>query len=618
MGTSPVARAIPFILLLALSAAIFLGGLGRLPLLGRDESLYGEAAREMLASGDWVTPRVNGGAFFEKPPLYYWMAAASYRVFGVSPFAARLPAALMGVLTVMLTAAIGGRAWGRRAGLLAGLALVTCLQMAIIGRMGIMDMPLTCLTLLAVLACVRGAAGGPLLLMVRRSPGEPLVLLWSPWSTLAFGLCLGLGVLLKGLAGAVPLAVVVVFTLVYSRPWLGGEHPGDPHRFSQRRLLRYLWPFGVPVAVAAVIAAPWFVVMASRHGAAFSGTFLLHEHWRRIVHPMQGHGGPVWYYVALIAVSFFPWVVFLPGAVASLRQGVYPDKGLQERWYRLCLVWIAVVLVPFSLVRTKLPGYVTPLFPPMALLVGAYLDRLLRDLRQRAEWKAVIVGAVALGALAFFLPDAGARLGSRVGAAQEARLLVGPVTLCMVGYGVVATGGVASVLWIWFRPRMWGAPNRLALRLLHWAWPLAEVSPVALLAAGQMVILGAILLGVLPVISPYLEGGREYRLAQQAKIIEHARRQDAARMTMLYDTRPEAVAFVLGHPVPAFGRDRQDELLAELRAGPALLITPVKDSGLPQEFAVEEVARVGNRVLLDVRPGLRAYQTPERNTQWPP
>jgi len=558
MSANPTSRVIPFVLLLVLAAAIFLGGLGRLPLFGRDESLYAEAAREMAASGDWVTPRVNGGAFFEKPPLYYWMAAASYRVFGVSPFAARLPAALAGILSVVLVALIGARVWGRRAGLLAGLALATCLQMAIVGRMGIMDMPLAFLTILAMLAYARWVTKAGLL--------------WA----VAFGACVGLGVLLKGAAGGIPVGIALM-DLAVRAAW--GK------RLRPSLTIGSIGRAAVALVVSGGIAAPWFMAMSARHGAAFSGTFLVHEHLRRIMQPMQGHGGPFWIYfwvyVPLIAFGFFPWVVLLPAGMLSRP---VEETEVAARWRVLTTVWVAVVLVAFSAISTKLPGYVTPLYPAMALLVGAELDRRI-DRQGRAPWAGVIIGGLALGVLVAMLPGLAHRYAAEANAENAVGQLVPGVMVWMGAYLLIVVGALIALTG-------------------------ATAAGVGMVTAGQVVVLGAVLIGILPVVAPYLEGGREYRLAQEAKIIEHARRQDEAGITMLYDTRPEAVAFVLGHSVPAFGRDRQDELLADLRAGPALLIIPVKDSGLSQEFAVEELARAGDRVLLDVRPSSSTKEAP--------
>ncbi len=479
------ARIVPLLLLLAGTLTIFLAGLGRLPLFGRDEALYAEAGREMLATGDWITPRVNGGPFLEKPPLYYWMAAFTYRALGASPFAARLPAALMAILTVFLTASIGARVWGRRAGLLAGAALATSLQMAMIGRMGILDVPLTCLTVLALMAYARW----------RRQGGMT--------AAVGFGLCVGLAVLLKGMAGMLPVAVAAVHIVVFRRR-PAPEDDGGPALAVPA--YGRLAPIAMAGLVAVLVASPWFILMGMRHGEAFGSTLFLREHLTRMVQPMQGHGGPIWYYLALISVSFFPWVVFLPAAMRSANWRGNEDQAF---WHSLALVWIAVILIPFSLISTKLPGYVTPLFPAMALLVGAELDRNLRESR-RGAWIAAIGGASVLALLVSLLPIAGERLGARVGASHAAWLLIPPVAIWVGGYGLIILGSIRAL-----------AGGR--------------EGATGMLFAGQAVIVAAVLGGVLPVLSPYL-GGATSTLAELAE------RELPHSQVVLYETRAESVA----------------------------------------------------------------------------
>ena len=515
-------------LLLGGSAILLLGGLGWLPLFGRDEALYAEAAREMLAGGDWITPYVNGVFFFEKPPLYYWLAGISYSVFGVSPFAARLPAALMAILTIAVTARLAARVWGPRAGLLAGLALATSLQMIMIGRMGIMDVPLTCLITLALLAYAQWRRHGGLLAAV------------------AFGTLVGLAMLLKGMAGGLAPAVAVVHALAYRR---------GPRRISVGSVL-------LAAAAFTVVAAPWFIAMAVRHGDTFIDIFIKQQHGQRVTHQMQSHGGPVFYYLALIAVSFFPWVVFLP---ASIRHRE-PHDEQKSFWRSLLVVWIAVVLLPFSLVSTKLPGYVTPLFPAMAVLVGVELDRRLTE-AGRAPWVAALAGALLLGAAFALLPLAGARLGARVGASSEAWLLVLPTAFWVGGYAVIAAGGIEG---------MAGRPHR-GLRFM---------------AAGQTVVVGALLIGVLPVLSPYLGGG-------PAHLAERARREMPDSRIVLYETRPETVAFVLRRPVPVFSHNEKVQLMAALEDTPTALIAPAKEKSFWGELPYRRFWRSGSAALLD-------------------
>jgi 4-amino-4-deoxy-L-arabinose transferase-like glycosyltransferase len=556
-------RATPFLLLASGCAVLFLGGLGRLPLLGRDESLYAEAAREMYATGDWVTPRVNGGPFFEKPPLHYWLAAASFRAFGVSPFAARLPAALMGLLAVVLTVAVGARVWGRRAGILAGLALATSLQVVLIARMGIMDVPLTCLVTLALLVYARWVRGTHVV--------EVLAL------GAAFGLCVGLALLLKGMAGLLPVGIAAshaAYLLVARVRLARGSAPA--HGDAVRAFFGAISVFLAQVVVC-VVAIPWFQIMSARHGHPFVSTLLGREHLARIVEPMQGHGGFVLYYLGVIAVSFFPWVVFLPTALFSRAR---PTDDVQAFWRSLLIVWFAVVLILFSLIRTKLPGYVTPLFPAMALLVGVDLDRRLKA-PGRGAWIAVIVGAVVLAGLTSLLPTYGARLGEQVGAAEAAPQLIPGVAVWVGGYVIILVGALLA----------------LARRALF---------GLGVVIAGQTTVLAACLLGVLPVVSPYLEGGRESRLADIAV------RELPGSQVVLYDTRAEAVAFVLGRTVPSYGREERQRVLSLTAERPTALIVPTEAVDLRRELLVQREWRVGNRLLLDVR-GITQHAEEEVN-----
>jgi 4-amino-4-deoxy-L-arabinose transferase-like glycosyltransferase len=529
--TPAARRALPLAVVVLAAAVVLLTGLGALPLFGRDESLYAEAAREMLAAGDWITPRVNGVHFFEKPPLYYWMAGITYALAGVSPFAARLPSALLGILTAVAVYLVAARVWGRRVGLLSGLALVTCLQIAFIGRMGIMDVPLTALLTLALIAYAawrrRGGYAAPV----------------------AFGALVGSAVLLKGFAGFIAPAVAMLHGLLYRR--------GEGRVSARTTLLAFVIFF--------VVAAPWFVAMGLQHGEGYASKLFLREHLTRMIRPMQGHGGPVFYYVALIFVSFFPWVVFLPPALTRRE-----DDEEKSFWRSLCVVWIAAVLISFSLVSTKLPGYVTPLFPAMAILVGIELDRRLTTESGRGSWIGLVAGAVLLGTAFALLPMFGRSLAEReqIDTVGDVWRLVVPVSFCAGGYAIIAVAGVV------------GLAGR-ARRALGCA------------IAGQAVVLAAVLGGILPVLSPYLGGA-------PATLAEVAQREIPESEIVLYETYPEAVAFVLRRPVRTFSRHQQADLLSELRQRPVALIAPVKQKEFWQALPYRRDLRNGAHVLLDV------------------
>jgi 4-amino-4-deoxy-L-arabinose transferase-like glycosyltransferase len=395
-----------------------------------------------------------------------------------------------------------------------------------------MDAPLTCLTVLAVLAYERWRHGNGF-------AGAAL-----------FGICLGSAVLLKGAAGLVPVGIAAADSFVRM---LRKERLGRPAALSAAALL-------LAAGIAIAIASPWFIVMGNRHGAAFGSTLFLHEHLRRVLQPMQGHGGPLWTYIPLIAVSFFPWVVFLPSS--ALRSEDASDRA--RSWRLLCIVWILVVLVPFSLIRTKLPGYVTPLFPPMALLVGAGLAQG----GTRRSWLALLVGALALGALAGLLPVAAAKLGARVGASGEARLLIAPALVWVAGYLVMAFAAAAVLL---RRSR----------------------NPIGMLALGQVAAVVALLFGVLPVLSPYLGAG-------SSGLAELARRELPGNRIVLYQTHPENVNFVLQRPVPVYDQHQRQQLLDQLRTAPTALIAPARDSAFWSSLPVRRTWRLGDRVLLGI------------------
>jgi 4-amino-4-deoxy-L-arabinose transferase-like glycosyltransferase len=514
-------------MLLAGSVLLLFGGLGQLPLFSRDEALYAEASREMYAGGDWITPRINALAFYEKPPLYYWATAVCLHIFGVSPFAVRFPAALAAVLTILLTALLGTRLWGRRAGFLAGLALLLSLQIPIIGRMGIMDMPLTCLILLTLLAYEQWC----------RRPRFSKVL--------QLGLCIGLAILLKGMAGLIAPAIIFFHILLFQR--------------AKGKSL--ILPAAVAIIIAAALAAPWFIIMGIRHGGAYGATFFIHEHLIRMTKPLQGHSGPVWYYLGIMLISFFPWIMLLPAALCHREAPFDKEKAF---WRSLAMVWMGLVLIPFSLMQTKLPGYITPLFPALALLAGAELDRRLNR-PGRAPWIAIMLGAMLLAGGALYLP---AYAATRTGIALDPRQLTTITLICGCGYFIMLLGGLAGLL----RPAVVG---------------------IWMLSIGQLLVVAAVLFGVLPAASPYL-GGSEAQLAAIAQ------RELPKSKILLYHTYPEGVAFVLQRPAPVYNGKNQAELIKELQTGPSALLARARDKHFWEQLPRRRMWRAGGHVLLDI------------------
>ena len=329
-----------------------------------DEGRYAEIAREMAVSGDFVTPRLNGFKYFEKPPLQYWATALAYRAFGVTEWTARLWTALTGLFAVAATWYAGRRLFNARAGLFAALALLASPYFVVMSSANSLDMGVSAFLSAAVFAY----------LLSRQVPpraGRRTWMLWA-WAFMA------LAVLSKGLIGVVlPLGALIGYTLLERdlRAW--------------RDLF---WLQGI--ALFTVIAAPWFVLVA-RANPEFLHFFFIHEHFQRFASTAHNRAGPMWYFLPVVLVAAVPWI---PAMVESVRTAwrAHPAKDAVSP-PRFLFVWCAVVFVFFSVSGSKLPGYILPIVPALALLAGEALARV--DGLRASRW--LTAGALFVGCLSF-------------------------------------------------------------------------------------------------------------------------------------------------------------------------------------------------------------------------
>ena len=359
------------LLLLAVILGIpFFQYLGGLPLIDPDEGRYAEIPREMLQRGDLVTPTLNYVKYFEKPPLLYWINAASLSVFGQNEFAARFPSALCGLLTVLATYIIARQLYGRRAALIAALILGTSAGFVLQSRIILTDMLLTlCLT----------AALGSFIVAAQREGRRSRALPWY-----LFYLFCALATLAKGLIGMVFPAGIIFFYLLLSRRW---------------RLLREMRLFpGLLLFLA--VAAPWFVAV-SLQNPEFARFFFIHEHFERFTSTVHGRYQPFWFFVPVLLGTMLPWSFFIPGALVRAWRDRHHDEG-QAGIY--LLIWTALIFLFFSKSHSKLIPYILPIFPSLAMLIGHRID-VLSDGRGRQMKGAalalgltlVVLGAAALG-----------------------------------------------------------------------------------------------------------------------------------------------------------------------------------------------------------------------------
>jgi len=393
--------------LLAAFALLWFCNLGYRHLIKPDEGRYADIPREMVASGDWLTPRLNGYKYFEKPPLQYWATAAAFAAFGANEWAARLWTGLTGFLGVLLVFWAGNRLFAPPAGLLGAAVTASCMLYAVVGHLLTLDMALSFFMSASVLAFA----------VAQHQPGEHerrrLMLL--AWAAMA------LAVLSKGLVGVVlPVGAVAAYVLLH-RDW---------KLLSRLELVR-----GGLLFLA--IAAPWFV-MVSLANPEFARFFFIHEHFERFLTREHGRYQPPWYFLPALLVGALPWAVSL---FPALRRAWVSSRGTGFHAQRFLLVWCTVVFVFFSASDSKLISYILPLFPALSLLIGGYLCSAGRGVLQAQAVVAVLLGA----ALTIAAPLAVAYSSDNI----PASLMEAYVPWLTVSGLALAAGGVLSAVFLW-------------------------------------------------------------------------------------------------------------------------------------------------------------------------
>lgn len=394
------------------AAAFYFYGLGHLPLVGPDEPRYAQVAREMYLRGDYVTPTLGGHTWFEKPALLYWMMIASYRLFGVSEWAARLGPALSGLLTAFLIYWMGKRierAAGEDAGtsnglgLWSGVALASSAGMIVFSRAASFDVVVTC-TVTAALACF----------FVAEIEGNEKR---RRWLTAGFYAAVGASLLAKGLVGIViPFGVIGLYYLM-RREW--------PRKSL---FLSALW--GVPLAC--VVAASWYAPVIARHGWTFIDEFFIQHHFARFVSDKYHHPQKFYFYLPIVLMLTLPWVaVFIKGLV-SARRWQWRERSVESKARVFALAWLVAPIAFFSFSGSKLPGYILPALPGAMLLVGERLSRFVREEEGNG-------GVRATGAILLVLAVAGIIYAARTG---EITILC-----ALVIAAPLVIAGLLAILW---------------------------------------------------------------------------------------------------------------------------------------------------------------------------
>nr|WP_229224350.1 glycosyltransferase family 39 protein [Duganella sp. SG902] len=335
-------------------------------LLPPDEGRYAEMAREMLLSGDWVTTRLNGIKYFEKPPLHAWMSALSFAVFGIGDWQARLWNGVCGIFGVLMVGYTGARVFGGRAGLYAAMVLASMVFWAGASQFNSLDLS------------VAAIMGGALCAMLIAQQDTASASQRRDWM-LACWAGMALSLLAKGLIGIVlPGGVLVLYALL----------SGD--RSIWRRL-----HLGLGLPLFLLISLPWFLLVAARNPEQ-PAFFFIHEHWDRFFLKEHHREGPWYYFIVLLLPAAMPWIAMAPAGLAAARRKV----AGRFQPAMLLVIWILFILAFFSYSSSKLPGYMLPVFPALALLIGRQLGSVSRAAALAMPAILAVVGvAVAVAAL---------------------------------------------------------------------------------------------------------------------------------------------------------------------------------------------------------------------------
>ena len=372
-ASRPASRARAALVLVAIVAPLYGARLGAAPLFDRDEAFYVQAAREMTARDDRMTPWFNDAARFDKPIFYYWAQLASRDLLGESETAARAPSALaLAALVTLVFCALDGLA-GTRAAFAAGLFTAIAGESLALGRLGIPDATFALFLTGMWLSAFAWADG----VVEPRSGATALAVFGS------------LAILTKGIVAP----VLLVLALGAYRAW-NGPFRGRVDRASFTRL----------VAVGALLTAPWFVIETILAGWEFPKIFFFKHHFERFVSGLPGHDKPWWYFATNVPFLFLPAIVYLPAALdAARRTDARPDAAVGVRLTRMALAWFAAVLVFFSLSKGKLANYVFPALPAAAIVAGLEVEARWSRRRAIGVSERVLTGVIAIAALACLL-----------------------------------------------------------------------------------------------------------------------------------------------------------------------------------------------------------------------
>jgi 4-amino-4-deoxy-L-arabinose transferase-like glycosyltransferase len=348
---------VDIIILTIILSLLFGLGLGMFPLHTPDTARYAEIPREMIASGDYLTPYLNALKYFEKPPLFYWMQVVHLKLFGINIFAANLTNALMALFTSLAVYLGASKIYGRLTGFLSTLVLATSLLFFYMDRFTTLDLALTFFLTVAMLCFVIGAnlehvhCYLPTSAATARAAHTKKYYLWSVY------IATGLAVMTKGLVGMIfPAAIIFIWITL----------------FNEWRSLKNYYLFS-GLLLFLVVAVPWHVLVNLKHPEFFQFYFI-EQHFLRYFTPYAGRQQAWWFFPLILTVGLYPWVTF---AIQAIKAQLPHGHGSWQAWRRnkvsiFLVLWAALVYGFYTFSNSQLIPYLLPVLPPLAILIGHY------------------------------------------------------------------------------------------------------------------------------------------------------------------------------------------------------------------------------------------------------
>ena len=324
-------------------------GIGGVPLLDPDEPVYAETAREMILTGDYLSPRIFGDYWYDKPPMYYWLVALAFHVFGDGEFAARFPAGLMAGGTALMLYFSVTKLFNEKAGFWSSIVLSSSIMFFYMGKAAVTDT-----TLLFFMT-------GALLCFLHKR-------YWLMY------VCMALATVTKGPIGVVfPGAIIFLYLLFM----------GQLREILRMHVIR-------GILLYFLIASPWYYAMYTVHGMDFINTFLGFHNITRFTTPEHASRVTFWYYLPVIILGMFPWTGIL---LQSIKSSVSDSRIDDMRTLMFMHVWWVFVLLFFTICKTKLVSYILPMFPALAIIIGWNISRMVAKMRYNTTFYSWIVGS---------------------------------------------------------------------------------------------------------------------------------------------------------------------------------------------------------------------------------